>query len=70
MKFYVLEGQINGRPIREKRFPTRPSAEKAMEGILYRENLQVEEDYFPSKHTEEFVCDQYTRFFIKRVVLA
>lgn len=69
MKYYVLDGEIRNRPIREKLFSTRPAAEQAMEQILYKKGLQVEIDRFPSKHTEEFVCDQYTRFSIHRVVI-
>jgi hypothetical protein len=70
MKYYVLDGYVRGQAIKEKMFATRPAAEKAMEKILYTEDLQVQEDRFPSKHTEEFVCDQYTRFFVRRVKLA
>jgi hypothetical protein len=69
MKYYVLAGQIHGQSIKEKLFNTRNAAEKELEKILYKKGLQVEEDRFPSKHTEEFVCDQYTRFSVKRVVL-
>lgn len=67
MKYYVLDGQINGQPIRERTFFTRYDAEKALEKILLGRDLQVEDDRFPSEHTEEFVCDQYTRFFVRRV---
>ena len=70
MKYYVLDGQVNGQPIRAKVFATRVEAEKAMEDILYSKDLQVRDDRFPSKHTEEFVCDQYTRFFVRRVQVA
>lgn len=70
MKYYVLDGEINSRPIKGKAFPTRSAAEKALSKILAFEDLQVTEDRFPSKHTEEFVCDQYTRFFVRRVVPA
>lgn len=66
MKHYVLDGEINGQPIRERTFMTRQDAENVLSAILFRHDLQVEDDRFPSKHTEEFVCDQYTRFFISR----
>jgi len=69
MKFYVLDGVINSRPIKEHLYKSRRDAEKALEGILYRDDLQVYDDRFPEKHTEEFVCNQYTRFFIRRIVL-
>ena len=69
MKYYVLEGLIRGNSIREKLSSSRPEAEKELEKILYKKGLQVEDRRFPSKHTEEFVCDQYTRFFISRVVI-
>ena len=70
MKYYVLDGQLRGQAIKERIFGSRAAAEKAMEKILYTEDLQVQDDRFPSKHTEEFVCDQYTRFFVRRVKLA
>ena len=70
MKYYVLDGQLRGQAIKERIFGSRAAAEKAMEKILYTEDLQVQDDRFPSKHTEEFVCDQYTRFFVRRVQLA
>lgn len=66
MKYYVLAGLINGQSIRERSFLTRSDAERKLNGILIAHDLQVEDDRFPSKHTEEFVCDQYTRFFIRR----
>ena len=70
MKFYILEGQLRGHSIKERKFQTRLAAEKYLERILYAEDLQVYADRFPSKHTEEFVCDQYTRFFVRRVLTA
>jgi len=70
MKYYVLDGLINGQPIRERKFMTRQDAEKVLANILFRYDLQVEDDRFPSTHTEEFVCDQYTRFFVRRVQIA
>ena len=69
MKFYELDGVINGRQIKGHLHKSRRDAEKALEVILYRDNLQVNDDRFPEKHTEEFVCNQYTRFFIRRVIL-
>ena len=69
MKYYVLEGIINGRPIKERKFATRARAERAMTTILFDSNLQVTDNRFPSKHTEEFVCDHYTRFFVRRVLV-
>ena len=69
MKFYSLDGIINGHPIKGHLYRSRRDAEKALEGILYRDDLQVTEDRFPEKHTEEFVCNQYTRFFVRRVIL-
>jgi len=69
MKFYELDGEINGHPIKGHLYNSRRAAEKALEVILYRDDLQVNDDRFPEKHTEEFVCNQYTRFFIRRVIL-
>jgi len=68
MKYYVLDGEVNRRPIKVKTFSSRAAAEKAMEAILEWNNLQVQDDRFTSKHTEEFVCDRCSRFFIRRVV--
>jgi hypothetical protein len=69
MKYYVLDGLINGRAIREKTFMSRAAAERALGDLLCKEDLQVQDDRFPQKHTEEFVCDQYTRFFVRRVLI-
>lgn len=68
MKHYVLEGEINGRAIRSRAYLSRKAAEKKLNSILLWSNLQVEDDRFPQKHTEEFVCDDNTRFFIRRVM--
>lgn len=68
MKHYVLDGVINGQPMSPRSYLTRQDAEKRLNDILFRRDLQVEDDRFPQKHTEEFVCDQYTRFFIRRVL--
>lgn len=67
-KKYVLDGTLNGRPVRARVFPTRKDAEQALGDFLFMNNVQVEDDRFPQKHTEEFVCNQYTRFFIRRVM--
>ena len=67
-KKYVLDGTLNGRPVRARVFHTRKDAEQALGDFLFMNNVQVEDDRFPQKHTEEFVCDQYTRFFIRRVI--
>ena len=69
MKFYVLRGVIKGRQIKEKVASSRRSGEIKLEKILAKNGLQVEENYFSSKHTEEFVCDARTRFSISRVVV-
>lgn len=69
MKFYVLKGIINGRAIREKDSISRKLAEDKLDKILNRHGLQVESNYFSEKHTEEFVCDQHTRFSISRIVV-
>lgn len=68
MKHYVLYGIINGQPLSPRSFLTRQDAEKRLGDILYHKDLQVEDDRFPKSHTEEFVCGQYTRFFIARVL--
>ena len=67
MKLYVLDGTVNSRPIKSRSFLTRKEAEKRLGDILDWNNLQVEDDRRPEKHTEEFVCSQNTRFFIRRV---
>ena len=69
MKFYELDGQINGHQLKGHLYSSRRAAEKALESILYCNDLQVNDDRFPEKHTEEFVCNQYTRFFVRRVIL-
>ena len=69
MKYYILSGVINGHLIKDRYCYSRESAEKKLERILEKKNLQVEVDRHPSKHTEEFVCNQYTRFSISRCVV-
>lgn len=66
-KKYVLDGEINGQPIRARSFLTRLDAEYVLGNMLTLKDLQVQDDRFPEPHTEEFVCNQYTRFFIRRV---
>ena len=66
-KKYVLDGIVNGQPIRARSYYTRWEAEQALGNMLTMKDLQVEDDRFPMPHTEEFVCNQYTRFFIRRV---
>lgn len=68
MKHYVLDGVVNGQPMSPRSYLTRKEAEKRLCDILIQRNLQVEDDRFPQKHTEEFVCSQHTRFFIRRVL--
>lgn len=68
MKHYVLYGTVNGRSVSPRSYLTRQDAEKRLSDILYRNDLQVEDDRFPQAHTEEFVCNPYTRFFIARVL--
>ena len=64
---YVLDGVINGQPITSHSFLSRRDAERYLGIILTRKDLQVEDDRCPQPHVEEFVCDHYTRFFIRRV---
>lgn len=65
---YVLDGTINCHPIVPRSFETRRDAERCLDGILTGRDLQVEDDRHPEQHTEEFVCNHYTRFFIRKVV--
>ena len=69
MKYYILEGTVNGYPMKDRTFLSRHEAEEQLDRVLENKGLQVEVSRHPSKHTEEFVCDQYTRFSISRCVV-
>lgn len=62
---YYLYGEVNRRKIKTRRFKTRAGAEKALSKILSNKGLQVYADRRVG-HTEEFVCNYYTRFYVER----
>lgn len=63
---YFLSGEINSHQIKARHFRSRKEAEKILNEILFNNNLQVEWNRRVD-HTEEFVCDNYTRFFVGRL---
>lgn len=68
MKIYHLEAIINNQEVLKKSFISRKTADKYMEKILNRYNLEVDDIiYRDHKHNQEFVCNEYSRISIKRV---
>ena len=69
MKKYVVTPIIRGELKKKlvKTFGTRPLANKYMGELVYKYDLQVEDEIKRDNHLVEFVCDDYTRFFVGRV---
>lgn len=68
MKNYRLTMMVNGQPQTVKKFKTREAAMRYMDSVLFNFNLQVTD--FISKvrgHSQEFYCDDHSRFFIDDV---
>ena len=68
MKRYKLEYIINGRQGKDKVFGTRKKAESYMSKVLFDNNLDVTDVILRNnKHTQEFYCNDYSRFTIERM---
>lgn len=68
MKRYKLEYTVNGRKGRDKFFGSRKQAESYMNRVLLRKNLDVCDIIMRNNdHTQEFYCNDYSRFIIERV---
>lgn len=69
MKVYKLDAIINNEELVHKMFISREKADKYMEKILNKYNLEVDEIiYRDNKHSQEFVCNTYNRISINRVI--
>lgn len=73
MKYYTLQAIINGKSeIFSRKFSTRQKAMDYMFDYLdhaYLFGKQVDEEYaVGNKHNIAYVCDNNTRFIIRRVV--
>lgn len=69
MKVYKLDAIINNEDAVHKMFISREKADKYMEKILNKYNLEVDEIiYRDNKHSREFVCNTYNRISINRVI--
>lgn len=68
MRRYKLEYIVNGRKGRDKFFGSRKAAESYMNRVLLRKNLDVYDIIMRNNdHTQEFYCNDYSRFIIERV---
>ncbi len=68
MKIYHLEAIINNQEVANKNFISRKIADKYLEKLLNRYNLEVGDViYRDHQHNQEFVCNDYSRILIKRV---
>ena len=69
MNLYKLEPIVNSKNLKPEFFLSREKAEKELEKLLNKYNLEVEEVVLKdNNHSQEFVCDFYNKFFIKRIV--
>lgn len=75
MKFYTLNAVIKGKPKKfEKLFNSRDEAIDYMfkyydDHFIYGLEVQEEVSIDDDKHNVEYICDDYDRFRINRVVL-
>ena len=68
MNLYKLEPIVNYKNLKPEFFLSREKAEKHLEKILTKYNLVVSEIvYKDNNHSQEFICDFYNKFFIKRI---
>ena len=71
---YTLEAIINGKTTKfDRKFASRQNAIDFMFDYLDRAYIfdkQINDEYIveDNKHKVEYVCDDYTRFYINRVV--
>ena len=57
---------IGGKELIQKTFKTRESANKYLEKILDEKNIEINDILKKENHRYEYICNQYTRFFIER----
>ncbi len=70
MKIYKLDAIINNEELLHKNFIDREQADKYLERLLNKYNLEVSEIiYRDNKHSQEFVCNDYNRISINRIKL-
>lgn len=70
MKIYKLDAIINNEELFHKNFLDREHADKYLEALLNKYNLEVNEViYRDNKHSQEFVCNDYNRISINRIKL-
>ncbi len=66
MKSYSFDAIIGGKELIQKTFKTRESANKYLEKILDEKNIEINDVLKKENHRYEYICNQYTRFFIER----
>lgn len=68
MNLYKLEPIVNHKNLKTEFFLSMDKAEKHLEKLLNKYNLEVEEVvYNNNSDSLEFVCDYYNKFFIKKI---
>ena len=67
MKQYQMYAIINGKRVWGKKRLSRERANKDVEKMLEEYRLEVQDIRMVDKHQYEFKCNDYNRFFVKRV---
>lgn len=68
MNLYKLESIINHKNLKSEFFLSIDRAEKHLEKLLNKYNLEVEEVvYNNNTNSLEYVCDYYNKFFIRKI---
>ena len=68
MNLYKLEPILNQKIMKAEYFLSQERAEKHLEKLLNKYNLEVDEILENNEQESlEFVCDNYNRFFIKKI---
>ena len=68
MNLYKLEPIVNHKNLKSEFFLSMDSAEKHLEKLLNKYNLEVEEVVYNNNNDSlEFVCDYYNKFYIRKI---
>lgn len=68
MNLYKLEPIVNRKNLKTEFFLSRDKAEKHLEKLLNKYNLEVEEVVYNEENKSlEYVCDYYNKFYIRRI---
>jgi hypothetical protein len=68
MNLYKLEPIVNHKNLKSEFFLSMDRAEKHLEKLLNKYNLEVEEVVYNNNNDSlEFVCDYYNKFYIRKI---